>query len=87
MSHDQVQIALQRRRLLKRRSAGRVGGDAGKVFDLRAGTGRSTNHAAYDVAPDGRRFLVQLLDPRAIPTQIHVVLNWFEELRANVSLR
>jgi len=62
-------------------------GDARKLFDVRAGAGRSTNHAAYDVAPDGRRFLVQLLDPRAIPTQIHVVLNWFEELRANVSLR
>jgi Tol biopolymer transport system component len=59
-------------------------GDARRLFDLRAGTGRSTNHAAYDVAPDGRRFLVQLLDPRAIPTQIHVVLNWFDELRAKV---
>jgi len=62
-------------------------GDARKLFDVRAGTGRSTNHAAYDVAPDGRRFLVQLLDPRAIPTQIHVVLNWFEELRAKVKPR
>jgi len=62
-------------------------GDARKLFDLRAGTGRSTNHAAYDVAPDGRRFLVQLLDPRAIPTQIHLVLNWFDELKAKVPSR
>jgi Tol biopolymer transport system component len=62
-------------------------GDARKLFDLRAGTGRSTNHAGYDVAPDGRRFLVQLLDPRAIPTQINVVLNWFEELKAKVPAR
>jgi serine/threonine-protein kinase len=62
-------------------------GDARKLFDLRAASGRSTNHAAYDVSPDGRRLLVLRLDPRAIPTEIHVVLNWFEELRAKVPPR
>jgi Tol biopolymer transport system component len=61
-------------------------GDARKLFELRAASGRSTNHAAYDVSPDGR-LLVLRLDPRAIPTQIHVVLNWFEELRAKVPTR
>ena len=37
----------------------------------------------YDVSPDGRRFL--MLKPvesqTPAPTQINVVLNWFEELR------
>jgi len=37
----------------------------------------------YDVSPDGQRFL--MLKPTegdaSAPTEIHVVLNWFEELR------
>jgi Tol biopolymer transport system component len=40
----------------------------------------------YDVSPDGQRFL--MLKPseqaQAAPTQINVVLNWFEELRQKV---
>ena len=40
----------------------------------------------YDVAPDGQRFL--MLKPtepaQAAPTQINVVLNWFEELKQKV---
>jgi len=44
-------------------------------------------HSGYGVSPDGKRFLVLLLDPRAIPTQINVVLNWFEELNAKVPPR
>jgi len=40
----------------------------------------------YDVSPDGRRFL--MLKPtaqeQAAPTQINVVLNWFEELKQKV---
>jgi serine/threonine-protein kinase len=62
-------------------------GDARKLFDIRAASGRSTIHSGYDVSPDGRRLLVLRLDPRAIPTQIHVVLNWFEELAAKVPSR
>jgi dipeptidyl aminopeptidase/acylaminoacyl peptidase len=42
--------------------------------------------ANYDVSPDGQRFL--MLKPteqaQAAPTQINVVLNWFEELKQNV---
>jgi len=42
--------------------------------------------ADYDVSPDGRRFL--MLRPseqtQAAPTQINVVLNWFEELKQKV---
>jgi hypothetical protein len=41
---------------------------------------------AYDVSPDGQRFL--MLKPveqaQAGPTQINVVLNWFEELKQKV---
>jgi len=40
----------------------------------------------YDVAPDGQRFL--MLKPSeqtaSAPTQINVVLNWFEELKCRV---
>ncbi len=42
--------------------------------------------ANYDVSPDGQRFL--MLKPsesaEAAPTQINVVLNWFEELKRRV---
>jgi len=62
-------------------------GDSRKLFEVHAAAGRSTFQAGYSVSPDGRRFLVLLLDPRAIPAQINVVLNWFEELKAKVSTR
>ena len=43
----------------------------------------------YDVSPDGQRFL--MLKPsesaEAAPTQINVVLNWFEELKQKVPPR
>ena len=45
----------------------------------------------YDIAPDGQRFLMlregvtdDTDDPFAGLTQIHVILNWFEELQARV---
>ena len=62
-------------------------GDARKLFEVRAAPGRSTFQPGYSLSPDGRRFLVHLLGPRAIPTQINVVLNWFEELNAKVPVR
>ena len=62
-------------------------GDSRKLFDARAAPGRSTIQAGYSVSPDGRRFLVLLLDPRAVPTQINVVLDWFAELEAKVPAR
>jgi serine/threonine-protein kinase len=45
--------------------------------------GRTGGPTAYDVSPDGSRFLMtEYLDPLTQPvTRIHVVLNWFEELR------
>ena len=40
----------------------------------------------YDVSPDGRRFLMvkPTEQAQAAPTQINVVLNWFEELKRRV---
>ena len=64
-----------------------VVGDSRKLFEIRAASGRSVMHAGYAVSPDGQRFLVLLLDPRAVPTQINVVVDWFEELRAKVPTR
>ena len=44
-----------------------------RLFDVRG-------LRSFDVAPDGR-FLVIHDDPSTKPTEIHVVLNWFEELK------
>lgn len=45
----------------------------------------------YDVSPDGRRFLMikdaRPADPAAVPPQLVVVLNWFEELKRLVPVR
>jgi eukaryotic-like serine/threonine-protein kinase len=39
----------------------------------------------YDVSPDGQRFLMlKPSEAEATPTQINVVLNWFEELKRRV---
>ena len=43
----------------------------------------------YDVSPDGQRFLMLKASEQeaAAPTQINVVLNWFEELKRRVPVR
>jgi hypothetical protein len=62
--------------------------EAGAVF--RAGTPRvlfEKVSSDYDVAPDGKRFL--LLKPLALSTEaseLHVILNWFDDLRRRVPL-
>ncbi len=38
------------------------------------------NVLAYDAAPDGNRFLVIERNVESVPTEIHIVVNWFEEL-------
>ncbi len=38
----------------------------------------------YDVSADGQRFLVAARNPDAPAREIHVVLNWFEEVKAKV---
>lgn len=40
----------------------------------------SPNILFYDVTPDGNRFLVIERDLASLPTEIHVVVNWFDEL-------
>jgi len=40
----------------------------------------------YDVAPDGR-FIVAQRDPQAPPVPVHIVLNWFDELKAKAPLK
>ena len=40
--------------------------------------------AAYDVSPDGQRFLMIQGSEQEAVTQINVVLNWFEELKQRV---
>ena len=44
--------------------------------------------ATYDVSPDGQRFLMvkPVVDPASV-TQVHVILNWFEELKAKVAVK
>ncbi|MDA2924099.1 hypothetical protein MYX65_05480 [Acidobacteria bacterium AH-259-L09] len=38
-------------------------------------------NAGYDVTPDGQRFVMVKAGEESAPTQINVVLNWFEELK------
>jgi len=35
----------------------------------------------FDISPDGKHFLMVHRDPGSWPTQINVILNWFDELR------
>src|SRR5262249_4207173 len=53
-----------------------VVGDAKKLFEMKAAPGRSILVPGYSLSPDGKRFLVHLLDPSAIPTRINVVEGW-----------
>jgi hypothetical protein len=40
------------------------------------------NDNSYDVAPDGRRFLMIKEDPaELVPAHFSVVLNWFEDVK------
>ncbi len=35
----------------------------------------------YDISPDGQRFLMIQREQDLVPTEIIVILNWFEELK------
>jgi hypothetical protein len=61
-----------------------VAGLPRRLFDGHyEGTGTGTS--GYDVSADGRRFLmIQPAEPEQPVTQINVVLNWSEELKAKV---
>ena len=47
----------------------------------------SPSDAAFDVMPDGEHFLMIRHEPSAIPDRIHVVVNWFDELRRLVPVK
>ena len=40
----------------------------------------------YDVAPDGRRFLMIQETKESAPLRINIMLNWFNELKRLVSI-
>jgi serine/threonine-protein kinase len=40
---------------------------------------------SYDVTPDGERFLMLRRQPSAVPRQVVVVTNWFEELKRKLA--
>ncbi len=42
---------------------------------------RATSAASYDVSADGQEFVMIRSEASSTPPQIHVVLNWFEELK------
>jgi Tol biopolymer transport system component len=58
-----------------------------KLFDMKAAAGRTSNESSYGISPDGRRFLIVQPDARAVPTELRVVENWFEELKGKVPVR
>jgi serine/threonine protein kinase len=47
----------------------------------------SSEYLAYDVSPDGKRFLMIQNDPDWAPHQLNVIFNWFEELRQKVPVK
>jgi Tol biopolymer transport system component len=52
------------------------------------GRGDVFGPAGYDVSLDGQRLLiVQEADEESAPRQLHLILNWFEELKRRVSSR
>jgi len=46
----------------------------------------ATGHPGYDVMPDGQSFVMIQRNSEAALTEIHVVLNWFQELNRLVPL-
>jgi Tol biopolymer transport system component len=45
------------------------------------------NTTCFEVMPHGEHFLMVRADPETIPTQLHVIFNWLEELKAKVPLK
>ena len=64
-------------------------GTARPLFQVSSKFRPSGNTAAYDITPDGKRFVMTTLPDIAdrTPEQIHVVVNWSEELKQRVPTR
>jgi hypothetical protein len=44
----------------------------------------SRREGNYDVSPDGQRFLMITSEAKKAPTELHLIVNWFEELKRRV---
>ena len=51
------------------------------LFEGRFLPGPNWARRNYDISPDGQRFLMIQREQDLVPTEIIVVLNWFEELK------
>jgi serine/threonine-protein kinase len=54
-----------------------------RLFETRFDTG--DNGASYDLAPDGKWFLMPRSDRAPAPGELHFVLNWFNEITARTA--
>jgi hypothetical protein len=64
-------------------------GTARPLFRISGKFRASGNTAAYDITPDGKRFVMTTVPDITdrTPEQIHVVVNWTEELKQRVPTR
>ena len=62
-------------------SASGVGGEPTLLFSRDFGTNTILFDTHYDVSLDGQSFLMIENEPSDVRPEIHVVLNWFEELK------
>jgi Tol biopolymer transport system component len=56
------------------------------LFDERLSIIRTRQGSAFDVGPEDDWFVVSGLEQRRVHTEIHVVFNWFDELRRRVPI-
>ncbi|MCH7596459.1 MAG: hypothetical protein IID35_07855, partial [Planctomycetes bacterium] len=60
-------------------------GTPGTLFEFKDAAAEAAGFRVFDIAPDGQHFvMIQKGEQSAPPTQLRVVLNWFEELKAKV---
>ena len=75
-------VSRRNRAVLPQRKRGHVGTGSMKEFIQQdcSELGANRHLANYDVSADGESFIM-LESDEAMPTEINVVLNWFEELK------
>ena len=64
-------------------------GSARPIFEVAGKFRPSGNTPAYDIMPDGKRFVMTTMPDITdrTPHQIHVVVNWREELQQRAPVR
>ena len=55
-----------------------------RLFEIRFDAG--DNGPNYDVSPDGKWFVMPRSDQGQVPGELHLVLNWFGEIKARAQL-